>query len=102
MKSLPNFMVIMKYWTVKFNDSLFSLFILIAAIYRNTLQIVSIRKSNLKFCTITSTKDSHQIPKNQISVVESLIISKSFLMMTGKPNIESVLTIGFWACFTNT
>ena len=99
MKSLRNFMVIMKYWTVKFNDSLF---ILIVAIYRNTLQIVSIRKSNLKFCTITSTKDSHQIPKNQIFVVESLIISKSFLMMTGKPNIESVLTIGLWACSTNT
>ena len=31
-----------------------------------------IRKSNLKFCKVTSTKDSYQIPKHQISVAESL------------------------------
>ena len=28
---------------------------------------VSLRQSNLKFCTVASTKDKHQIPKNQIS-----------------------------------
>ena len=35
---------------------------------------VCIKKSNLKFCTITLTKPkhTHQIPKNQISVAESL------------------------------
>ena len=35
---------------------------------------VSVRKSNLKIFTITSTKDSHQIPKYQISVAETLKI----------------------------
>ena len=30
------------------------------------------RKNNLKFCTVTSTKDSHQIPKKQISVAATL------------------------------
>ena len=35
---------------------------------------VSVRKSNLKFCTVTFTKDSHQMTKNQISVAETLKI----------------------------
>ena len=34
---------------------------------------VSIRRSNLKCYKVIPTKDTHQIPKNQISVVESLI-----------------------------
>ena len=33
---------------------------------------MSIRKSNQKFCTVTSTKDSYQTPKNQILVAKSL------------------------------
>ena len=33
------------------------------------------RKSNLNFYSATSTKDAHQIPKNQKSVAETLIIS---------------------------
>ena len=39
---------------------------------------VSIRKNSLKFCTFTSIKDSHQIPKNQISAAESLILEGKF------------------------
>ena len=31
------------------------------------------RERNLKFCTLISTNDTHQIPKNQISVTKSLI-----------------------------
>ena len=34
---------------------------------------VFIGKSNLKFGAVTFTKDSHQISKKQISVVDSLI-----------------------------
>ena len=30
------------------------------------------RKSNLKFCTVASTKDTHQLPKYQVSVAEPL------------------------------
>ena len=48
----------------------------IVAVCLNTLKrfvkSVSIRKSNLKFCTVTSTEETHQIPKNQNSVTESL------------------------------
>ena len=33
---------------------------------------VSIRKSDLKLCIITFTKDAHEVPKNQIPVPESL------------------------------
>ena len=40
--------------------------------FKKLYKLVSIRKSNLKFGTVTSTKDSHQIPRNQISVAESL------------------------------
>ena len=68
MKSLHNFMVILKFWTIMFNESLFiTLSQFVAIPYR-----VSIRKSNLKFCAVTSAKGTHQIPKNQISVTESL------------------------------
>ena len=35
---------------------------------------VSLRRSNLKFCAVTSTKDTQQIPKSQISVTESLML----------------------------
>ena len=33
---------------------------------------VSIKKSDLKLCIITFTKDTHEVPKNQIPVPESL------------------------------
>ena len=33
---------------------------------------VSIRRSDLKLCIITFTKDAHEVPKNQIPVPESL------------------------------
>ena len=55
-------MVIMKKLTIMFNDSLFYF---IVAIFYNTL------KSNLKFCTLTSTKDSYQMPKIQISEIKA-------------------------------
>ena len=35
-------------------------------------KLVPIKKSNAKVGTVTSTKNTHQIPKNQISVPESL------------------------------
>ena len=31
--------------------------------FKKLYKSVSIRKNNLKFCTVTSTKDTHQIPK---------------------------------------
>ena len=52
----------------------------------NTLTIKSafLRKCNLKFCTVTSTKDSHHIPKNQMSVTETLIEINCFLTLREK------------------
>ena len=38
----------------------------------NSSDSVSIRKINLKFGAVTSSKDTYQIPKNQISVAGSL------------------------------
>ena len=35
-----------------------------------------LRESYPKFCTVTSTKDSHQIPKNRIAVAETLRSSR--------------------------
>ena len=35
-------------------------------------KLVSIKKSDLKLCIITFTKDTHEVPKNQIPVPESL------------------------------
>ena len=62
----------MKYGTVMFNESLFMSLSQFVAIPEKFFQSVSMRKINLKFCTVTSTKDTHQMPKNQISVTESL------------------------------
>ena len=58
-------MVIMKYRIIMFNNSL----------YISLSQFVAILLKSfiLKFCTVTSTKDTHQIPKNLTSVAESLI-----------------------------
>ena len=41
--------------------------------------VIYVRKRNLKFCTVTSTKDSYQIPKSQISVAETLTSPKIFI-----------------------
>ena len=43
------------------------------SVMNNVLESVSLKKSNLKFCTVTSTKGTHQILKNQISFAEYLI-----------------------------
>ena len=40
---------------------------------------VSLWKRHLKFSAVTSTKDTHQIPKSQISVSESSMIMHSWL-----------------------
>ena len=44
-----------------------------ASVMNNVLESVSLKKSNLKFCTVTCTKGTHQILKNQISFAEYLI-----------------------------
>ena len=49
-----------------------SLFISLSQYLKNPFKSVSARKSNLKNCTKASTKDSEQIPKNQISVAAFL------------------------------
>ena len=36
-------------------------------------------KSKLQFCTVSSTNDTHQIPKTQISVADSLINSNDIV-----------------------
>ena len=73
-------MVIMKYQTIMFNDSLFIShcikytrirFFTLSQYSRKLCKSVSIRKTKLKFGTVTSTKDTH-IPKTHISVAESL------------------------------
>ena len=79
-ESLHNFIVIMKYQTIMFNDNFFH--------WRNLLQYfkkpykpISVRKKSL-FCTVTSTNDMRQIPKNQISVTESSITNyKTFIRL---------------------
>ena len=40
--------------------------------FKRLCKLVSIRKSNLKFFTVTSTKNTHRIPKNEISIAEYL------------------------------
>ena len=66
-------MVIMKYHTIKFSDCFFHCRNL-SQYFKKLYESVSMRKSNLKFGTVTSTKDTYQIPKNQISVAESLSV----------------------------
>ena len=44
--------------------------------------VIYVRKRNLKFCTVTSTKDSYQIPKSQISVVEIFIQFFVYLLVS--------------------
>ena len=71
---LLNFMVIMKYRTIMFNDSLF---ISLLQYLKNLFKSVSIWKSIWNFA-VTSTKDSQQIPENQIIITESLISKNLF------------------------
>ena len=52
--------------------------------FKRIYKSVSIRKSNLKFSTVTSTKDRHRIPKNEKSVTESLNLVPSFQIMRRK------------------
>ena len=55
-----------------FNYSLFISLLQFVAIFSKTFKkSVSLRNSNLKFCVVIYTKDTHQIPKNRISVAES-------------------------------
>ena len=65
-------MIILKYGTIMLNDSLFHCSNS-SQYLRKLFKSVSVRKSNLKFCTVTSTKNSHYIPKNQISVAAATL-----------------------------
>ena len=56
-----------------FNERLFISFSQFVVILKKLFKSGSIRRSNLKFSTVTFSKDTHQIPKNQISVTESSI-----------------------------
>ena len=75
MKSFRNFIVIMQYQTIKFNDSLFISLLQYSKDSTHFLQ----RKVILNFA-FSSTKDldiKDQMPKNQISVAESLNVQES-------------------------
>ena len=62
-------MIIMNNQTIIFDDSLFTSLRRSFLQYLKTLfKSVSIKKSNLKFYKVGSTKDTYQIPKHQISV----------------------------------
>ena len=65
-------MIILKYGTIMLNDSLFHCSNS-SQYLRKLFKSVSVRKSNLKFCTVTSTKNLHYIPKNQISVAAATL-----------------------------
>ena len=77
MKSLHNFMGIMKYGRIMLNDNLF---ISLSHYLKKLFKSVSVRKCNLKFCTVASTKDSHLTPKNQISVAATSITKSIFTL----------------------
>ena len=68
-------MVIVKYQTIMFSESLFHC-CNFSQYLKNLHKSVSIRKSNLKCCTVTFIWNTHQKPKYQIFVAESLMISK--------------------------
>ena len=53
MKSLESFMVIMKYQTVMLNDRLF---FSLSQYLKKLFKSVSVKKSNLKFYTVASSK----------------------------------------------
>ena len=53
-------------------DSFLTLLPQFVVLTLKTCKSVSIRTSNLKLCTVTSTKESHQIPKDQIPFSEHL------------------------------
>ena len=61
----------MKYVTIIFNSSLF---ISLSQYLKKLFKSVSLRKSTITFCTVTSTKDTNQTTKNQISLAESLML----------------------------
>ena len=56
-------MVMMKYRTIMFNDRFFILLSQFVAILIKLSTSVSIRNSNLKSCTLTTTKDENKYPK---------------------------------------
>ena len=49
----------MKYRTIMFNDSLFISLSQFVAIFKKLFKSMSIGSSNLKFSTVTSSKDTH-------------------------------------------
>ena len=68
--------------------------------FKKFYKSVSIRKSNLKFCTVTSTKDLHQIPKNQISVAEPLMKCANISFFQKKKILKriTVLSLFYHLC----
>ena len=75
-KGVNRYKVITLFHEVPNDNGQWQFFCFIVTICCNTLKSffksVSVRKNNLKFCTFTSTKNSHGIHKNQISVAETL------------------------------
>ena len=65
-------MVIMKYRTIIFNDRFFILLSQFIAILIKLSTSVSIRNSNLKFCTLTATKDENKYQKKIRYLSQSL------------------------------
>ena len=56
---------------IMLNDSLFISLSQFSYYLKKLFKSVSVRKSNLKLCAVTSKKDSYQTQKIQISVTES-------------------------------
>ena len=63
----------MKHRTIIFNKNFFYfIFAICSNILKKIFKLVSMKNSNLKLCAVRFTKDTHQIPKYQISAVEFL------------------------------
>ena len=63
----------MKYRTIMLNDGCLLHCRNLSQHFKKLSKSVSVKESNLKFCTVTSYKNTYQIPKNQISIAETLI-----------------------------
>ena len=78
-------MIIMKYHTVIFNDCLFHCGNF-SEYLKKLYNAVSIRESNMKIFTFTSTIDTHEVPKNQISSLSLNVNSKEIKPVNFKLN----------------
>ena len=65
-----------------FNEGLFISLSQFSQYLKNHFKSVFTRKSSLKFLRVTSTKESHQIPNNHISVAEFLMMGEKNKFLT--------------------